>query len=129
MTDDGPSAGGWRTLVHLLLALTAGLVVVVGDVFVPWTAWNLVPVVVAWLAFHRTRHRASRPAAAAFALGVAAVVAAGHLAWLFDWGGTATGGSTSALMFVILPVVALVVGGLAALAGGTISAPFLRGSK
>jgi hypothetical protein len=33
-----------------------------------------------------------------------------HAAWLFDWGGTATGSSTSGLIFLFLPLYALVMG-------------------
>jgi hypothetical protein len=36
-----------------------------------------------------------------------------HAAWAFDWGRTATGSSTSGLIFIFLPIYAVVLGGLA----------------
>jgi len=53
-------------------------------------------------------------ALSAFSLVVALFVALAHLAWTFDWGGTATGSSTSALMFIFLPPWSIVFGVVAA---------------
>ena len=40
------------------------------------------------------------------------LVAFAHLAWHFDWAGTATGSSTSGLLFLFLPMWAMLVGGV-----------------
>ena len=41
---------------------------------------------------------------------IAAVTILFQMAWLFDWGGTATGSSTSALAFIFVPIWATVIG-------------------
>ena len=72
------------------------------DVF---TVWNCFPVAVAFGALvGGLRFRGPRAAAfIAFSVIAALLPALFHLAWLFDWGGTATGSSTSALAFIFVP--------------------------
>jgi hypothetical protein len=41
----------------------------------------------------------------------------GHLAWYFDWQGTKTGSSTSGLIFIFLPLYAVILGGIGYLFG------------
>ncbi len=104
-----------------LVLLLAAYVVGVSNLLV--LAWNALPLVVAWLVQHvvfgaRTqRSKAIIWAAGGFALLTTGVVATALLAWLFDWGGTATGASTAGLMFVVLPVVALLAGGVGWIVG------------
>jgi len=91
----------------------------------PGNWWNLAPLAVAALvlALLRNRTGGSRFAAPGFALFTAAAVAGGHLAWVADLGGTATGSSTSGLLFVVLPFLALGAGLLGAglgVASGTL---------
>lgn len=104
--------------IYVVLALTALLGVYVGGLANPFTAWNLVPLAVVAV----VQYRASQTSLAAigFAIGTCAIVAVAHLAWRFDWGGTATGSSTAGLMFVTLPIVALLAGSLSWLAGWAI---------
>jgi len=104
--------------LYVALALTALLGVYVGGLANPFTVWNLVPLAVVAVG----QHRASRSSLAAigFTIVTCAIVAVAHLAWLFDWGGTATGSSTAGLMFVTLPIVALLVGSVGWLAGWAI---------
>jgi hypothetical protein len=104
--------------LYVALALTALLGVYVGGLANPFTVWNLVPLAVVAV----VQHRASRSSLAAigFTIVTCAIVAVAHLAWLFDWGGTATGSSTAGLMFVTLPIVALLVGSVGWLAGWAI---------
>jgi uncharacterized membrane protein YjgN (DUF898 family) len=104
-----------RAGTYVALALTALLGVYVGGIANPFTAWNLVPLaVVAVVQYHASQ---TSLAAIGFAIATCAIVAVAHLAWLFDWGGTATGSSTAGLMFVTLPIVALVAGSVGWLAG------------
>ena len=43
-----------------------------------------------------------------------------HLAWFFDWQGTQTSSSTSAIIFIIMPIYAVVLGFGGLLVGGLI---------
>lgn len=111
-----------RVLLYLCLGLVAACVVWVEGAANPLTVWNTLPLLLAWLLVHRATGRAQEHrspqegrsgAAAAFTVAVVAVVGSAHLAWVFDWRGTATGSSTAALLFVVLPVLAAFAGGLA----------------
>lgn len=111
-----------RLFLYLCLGLVAVLVVWVEGAANPVTVWNILPLLLAWLLVHRAAGRAQEPPSpqegrsgpvAAFSLAVVAVVGSAHLAWVFDWRGTATGSSTAALLFVVLPVLAVFAGALA----------------
>jgi hypothetical protein len=111
-----------RILLYLCLGLAMALVAWVEGPANPVTVWNILPLLLAWLLVHRAtgraqEHRSPREgrsgAAAAFSLAVVAVVGSAHGAWVFDWRGTATGSSTAALLFVVLPVLAVFAGALA----------------
>ncbi len=80
-----------------------------------FTAWNILPIVVALIILHYTDRAvdSSLPKQLGiygFVSFTGGVVVIAHLAWLLDWGKTATGSSTSALMFVTLPILALLSG-------------------
>ena len=109
----------WRKSLYLFMALAAALVIGVEGAANPFTVWNILPLLLGWFVVHRSAikpdsgasiRQCVSVAASGFAVAVAAVVSLGHLAWLFDWGGTATGSSTSALLFVMLPFLALFAG-------------------
>jgi hypothetical protein len=111
-----------RVLLYLCLVLVVALVVWVEGATNPFTVWNILPLLLAWFMVRRAagrspQHRSPQEgragAAAAFTLAVVAVVGTAHLAWVFDWHGTATGSSTAALIFVVLPVLAVLAGALA----------------
>lgn len=122
MLGRGPAgAVSGRAAAAALLVAAAGLVVWVEGVANPLALWNLAPLAVAGAALLRSRggprregqegaDAGSATPAAAGAAGVAVVVGTAHLAWLLDWGGTATGSSTAGLLFVVLPVLAGLVG-------------------
>lgn len=120
----------WRNSLYLFMAPAAALVIGVEGATNPFTVWNVLPLLLAGVVVHRSTDKGGSDgsirqsvsgAARGFAVAVAAVVSLGHLAWLFDWGGTATGSSTSALLFVVLPLLALLAGvvawGVAAVMG------------
>lgn len=109
----------WRNSLYLFMALAAALVIGVEGATNPFTVWNVLPLLLAGVVVHRSADKVGsggsiRPSvsgtACGFAMAVVAVLSLGHLAWLFDWGGTATGSSTSALLFLVLPPLALFVG-------------------
>lgn len=111
-----------RFSLYLCLGLVVALVVWVEGAANPVTVWNISPLLLAWLMVRGTGGRASQPhsrregqwgAVAAFTATIVVVVGTGHLAWMFDWRGTATGSSTAALLFVVLPVLAVFAGALA----------------
>lgn len=87
----------------VLLLTTAVLVVAVGGLTNPLTAWNLVPLLLSALLLRRSADSSKALAVVAVVVGLVGVA---HMAWLFDWAGTATGSSTAALLFVLLPVLA-----------------------
>ena len=97
------------------LSIPVGVLVAYVGGWNPFTVWNLLPVAAVFagsLAFSRVgggRDRLRR-VAVAFSVGVIAVVALTHLAWLLDWGGTATGSSTGGLIFIFIPIWAGIVG-------------------
>jgi hypothetical protein len=113
----------WFVLGAIGLA-TGGLVVAVQglDMF---AVWNLVPVAIALVTSAIGARRSGLGPAGRLALGVFCVtiltcVGLLHLAWRFDWGGTATGSSTAGLIFVLAPVYCVIVATVAALAVGLI---------
>lgn len=67
--------------------------------------WNVMPVAAGCGAVLFGLHscRAMAAGCISFGASVAAFIALFHLAWLFDWGGCATGSSTSALAFLFVP--------------------------
>jgi len=55
-----------------------------------------------------------------FSLGAGSLSLYFHLAWIFNWGEAATGSSTSGVIFLFLPIYALVPGALGFAAGKAI---------
>jgi hypothetical protein len=109
----------WTT-VFTLGVLVGVLVLAVEGVHV-LAFWNLLPVVstcaIASLAIRTTALSSRRilTALAAFCLAVLTSAGLLHLAWQFDWGRTATGSSTSGLIFIFAPLLELAIGAVAAL--------------
>jgi hypothetical protein len=80
----------------------------------PFWVWNAIPVALGYALLRRARRRAFRVAPEiAFIVLSCGLLLFAHAAWAFDWGRTATGSSTSALIFIFLPIYAIVLGGLA----------------
>lgn len=88
-------------------------------------AWNVSPLIIAWIFLHRAyrtgiSHRRANLTyfmAAGFVTTACTAIVLTHLAWLFDWDSTATGSSTAGLIFVTLPIVDLIAGGVGFLIG------------
>lgn len=103
----------WR-IRQLMFLLMAAFVAWVEGFMNPFWIWNCVPIAASYLLLSRARQKATNPLPEiAFFVVACGVVLFAHAAWLNDWGGTATGSSTSGLMFVVLPVYATVLGGAA----------------
>ena len=109
-------------ITNIVYALCALFIALAEGFFNPFIPWNLVPVVIGFFLTRRAiggtypGKNASWPAAGYNVAGVGTVVFF-HMAWLFDWEGTATGSSTSALIFIFLPVCALIAGAAGYLVG------------
>jgi hypothetical protein len=88
----------------------------------PFLLWNCAPMVSAiGLVFaSRAAHLGLRCAAYGFALGEAAPVVYWHIMWAFDIEKVATGSSTSALLFLFLPAMAITWGAIAAIPAGMV---------
>jgi len=99
-------------------ACAVGLLVVLVEGADLFTIWNLSPVA-GVLAITLAAQRRPLPtvvgpgALALSSFVVLGLIAIAHLAWYFDWGRTATGSSTSALLFVFIPIWAFAAGGVA----------------
>lgn len=78
-------------------------------------AWNLVPIVLVFLAVALARW-VRKPLAGigtpaiVFSAATLIAVALAHLEWYFDWGGAQTGSSTAGLVFLFIPFWAVGLG-------------------
>jgi len=72
-----------------------------------------VPVILtaALYALARYRRLNTKPELASV-VGACGLTLAIHLAWIFDWGDTATGSSTAGLIFLFIPIYATALGGV-----------------
>ncbi|MGH7648790.1 MAG: hypothetical protein ACREND_11775 [Gemmatimonadaceae bacterium] len=120
MSDQSlPNSADARPKPAILLAipflLAIGLVVYAQGSFSGFAVWNAVPVGLGFavILVGRRFTRAVRVAGVVFAAVAALLVVLFHLAWLFDWGGTATRSSTSALAFIVVPFWACILAGVA----------------
>ena len=87
-----------------------------------FTLWNLLPIVIGYFVLkysfvNRTSFVSSLPGFGYLILGIGFSLLT-HAAWLFDWGETQTGSSTSGLMFIFIPVFSIVFGGAGFIVGG-----------
>lgn len=80
----------------------------------PFWVWNTFPLIVAYWLLRRARLKGLRALPEGLFIGFTlGPLVLAHAAWIFDWNRTATGSSTSALMFIFLPIYALILGGMA----------------
>ncbi|MGH8281618.1 MAG: hypothetical protein ACRERZ_05445 [Gammaproteobacteria bacterium] len=104
-------------LLTIPFVLAVALIVYVEGSFSGFWIWNALPVALGFGILLAGRH--SRLAIAvgctAFAASATLLVILFHLALLFDWGGTASSFSTSALAFIFVPIWACIFAGIAGL--------------
>ncbi|MCW5558765.1 MAG: hypothetical protein KIT22_13170 [Verrucomicrobiae bacterium] len=105
-------------LLAIPFALVVALVGHVQGSFGVFAVWNALPVALSFVVLVLGVHsgRATRVAGIAFAVTTTLFVTLFHLSWLFDWGGTATSSSTSAVAFIFVPFWACIFGGILAAA-------------
>lgn len=98
-------------IIGTLLIAGSGLLVAYAE-GLHWIAvWNLMPLAVAMATI--VRGTAAKPltwSAIAFAGVTTLLIALTHAAWVFDWGGTQTGSSTSGLIFLFSPIYSILLG-------------------
>jgi hypothetical protein len=102
-------------LAFLPSVLAAALVLYVNGTLSGFAVWNLLPIGLGALVLGMAA-RGAGPRSSAFryfAVVATFIPLLAHLAWVFDWGGTATGSSTSALIFIFLPAWAIAIGAAA----------------
>ena len=103
----------WRVTQFLFLLMAAFVAWVEGFTN-PFWLWNCLPIAASYWLLSRARRTGINPLPEiAFYVIACGTVLFAHAAWLYDWGGTATGSSTAGLMFVVLLVYACVLGGAA----------------
>ncbi len=98
-----------KTLVIFSLLLFGFLYYAEGTWINPFALWNAMPLALAVLLYwigRRSENRAARWGAIGFLVVSMALSLPAHLAWMFDWDGTRTASSTSALLLLFLPVYA-----------------------
>ncbi len=86
----------------------------------PFAYWNTAPILLAWFILRDTdKGEFEIPLAGTLTFSVLTVgfIVLIHMAWFFNWGDTATGSSTSGLIFIFIPIYALAVGVLGLLLG------------
>lgn len=125
-----------NALLALPFVLAIAFVVCVEGPFSGFEAWNALPEVVSFgvLVAGLRFGLAAIVACTVFAASATLFMVLFHLAWLFDWSGTATGSSTSALAFIFAPLWAFIVASIAGVLAWATSkvlckAGFLRSSR
>ena len=106
--------GGMKQLPYWPFLLVASFIAFAEGPLNPFWIWNVVPVALGYALLRRARRKEFRAAPEmAFIVFSCGLLLYAHVAWVLDWGRTATGSSTSALIFSFLPIYAIVLGGLA----------------
>ena len=97
-----------------MIVVCAGLIVLAEGVAPNlFTLWNLVPLFISYLLFAVAIYKKNTGLLVGaigyslFGIGISFV---GHTAWYFDWYQIKTASSTSALIFIFLPVFSLIIG-------------------
>lgn len=79
----------------------------------PYALWNASPLLISYYLISKGLQVNSKPVIigfAAYTILSLCMLLFGHLAWYFDWQETKTGSSTSGLIFIFLPVYAVILG-------------------
>ena len=109
-----------------LIVLAIFVFVSEGVAFNVFTVWNMLPLIISFVLYVNATTKGSTPYGAyGFLIGSMLLSSLIHLAWFFDWGETKTGSSTSALIFIFIPIYSLIPGGI----GYAIGKGVARGNK
>src|SRR6185369_5193116 len=117
-----------KAILSVPFLLVVALVVYAEGSFSAFTIWNALPVAIGFgvLLIGLRSRGATAAGCIAFAVSVTVLVGIFHLAWLFDWGRLATGSSTSALAFILLPFWVIVFAGIIGLVAWGVARIVLR---
>jgi hypothetical protein len=101
-----------RLLYFIPTIVAAALVLYVNGAPGGFAIWNLLPIGLGAFALGVAQRKEGALSSVFkyFAVVTTVIPILVHLAWIFDWGATATGSSTSALLFVFLPVWTIALG-------------------
>lgn len=91
-----------------------------GIAFNPFAVWNASPLLISYYLVNKGLSINSKPVMIGFVVYTVfslGILLFGHFAWYFDWQGTQTGSSSSGLIFIFLPVYAVILGGTGYLFG------------
>ena len=82
-----------------------------GVTFNIFTVWNMLPVFISF-AIYQSARRNNKSFYGAYGFLIGSMLLSGyfHLAWIFDWGDSKTGSSTSGLIFIFIPIYSLITG-------------------
>jgi hypothetical protein len=94
----------------VLIVLAIFIYISEGVPFNGFTVWNMLPLFISLVLY--TSRKKSYYGAYGFLIGSMLLSGFFHLAWLFDWWGSATGSSTGGFIFIFIPIYALIPGGL-----------------
>lgn len=99
----------------ILVALGVFIYVAEGVTINPFAVWNGLPLYVSYALYKngkKSESRAKSWGAVGFLVGGMALSGYIHLAWMFDWGELKNGSSTASLIFIFIPIYALITGGI-----------------
>ncbi|MCT6699965.1 hypothetical protein [Rheinheimera sp. 4Y26] len=109
-----------KIFTFFTMALIICLYFLEGILFNPLIIWTALPIYLAFFIFKsaaKAKLTQKIFAAYFYLLGSAGYSLYYHILWYFDIDGTKTAGSTSALIFIVFPVFAIVIGALSWLFG------------
>lgn len=92
--------------------LIIGFVAYVEGPLNPFWAWNALPILLGYILLRRAAKVSSKPIPElAYVIASSIFVVLFHIAWMLDLGNIQTGSSTSGLVFIFLPIYAVILGG------------------
>ncbi len=109
--------------IIILVALGVFIYVAEGVLINPFAVWNALPLFVSYALYKSGKSAGKRArvwGAVGFLAGSMALSGYVHLAWMFDWGEIKTGSSTAGLIFIFIPIYAVIAGGIGYLSGWAI---------
>ena len=107
-------------LQKLIIIFIIVLYILEGILFNPLIIWVASPIIFSFIKIRQhTKNNSIRGlnGAKGFLYTSGTILLLVHLAWFFDLDGTKTGGSTSSLIFAVIPFYAFILGGFAYLIG------------
>ncbi len=107
--------GFQKMFIGMLFICAALIYAAEGLIINPFAIWNSSPLMISFISFRsaiKNHSKSELGGCMGFTLVSMALTLFFHGAWYFDWGETKTGSSTSGLIFIFIPIYALIVGGI-----------------